>query len=283
MSAFVCPTTAVRRSAFIRMKQGFPRNRVAFTLIELLVVIAIIAILAAILFPVFAQAREKARATSCLSNLRQLSLGCRMYLDDADERSVGSFQWNDDDAVRRANYDKGVTVWFRAIAPYLKNNEIFQCPSDKRRWAVWSGFHQPFPPNADVDKPETWTWLSYGLNDELSFFDRKAAVAFDAPANTLMLADSSYPGFLDTWGKYNWMPECNRYIHRAAFADRDLPALIKYGYFESSGCPTAAELEELKRYARHQGGSNVAFMDGHCKFRMATSLIEIGPDPGRIP
>src|SRR6476620_9900153 len=61
-------------------------NRSAFTLIELLVVIAIIAILAAILFPVFAQAREKARQTSCLSNTKQISLGILMYLQDYDER-----------------------------------------------------------------------------------------------------------------------------------------------------------------------------------------------------
>src|SRR3981081_3148699 len=89
----------------------------AFTLIELLVVIAIIAILAAILFPVFAQAREKARATSCLSNLRQICTSLHMYGQDFDENltpdKLGSTQQ---------------LTWDQLIQPYVKNQQIFQCP-----------------------------------------------------------------------------------------------------------------------------------------------------------
>ncbi|HZO88190.1 MAG TPA: prepilin-type N-terminal cleavage/methylation domain-containing protein [Chthonomonadaceae bacterium] len=96
-----------------------------FTLIELLVVIAIIAILAAILFPVFAQAREQARKTSCLSNLKQQGLGLLMYAQDYDEQSV---PWAD------PNYNKDsdgfVLAFDRLIQPYLKNNMITGCPSD---------------------------------------------------------------------------------------------------------------------------------------------------------
>lgn len=99
----------------------------AFTLIELLVVIAIIAILAAILFPVFAQARESARMTSCLNNMRQLGLGLQMYAQDSDETFPSIY----------AGYDQNYKyighegwMWKNAIAPYLKNKGIFRCPSN---------------------------------------------------------------------------------------------------------------------------------------------------------
>jgi prepilin-type N-terminal cleavage/methylation domain-containing protein/prepilin-type processing-associated H-X9-DG protein len=95
-------------------------RRKAFTLIELLVVIAIIAILAAILFPVFAQAREKSRQTSCASNLRQLGLGAMMYLQDYDDRYV---PWYGDGKERGQG-------WSSILMPYVKNEQMFTCPSD---------------------------------------------------------------------------------------------------------------------------------------------------------
>jgi prepilin-type N-terminal cleavage/methylation domain-containing protein/prepilin-type processing-associated H-X9-DG protein len=89
------------------------RNKSAFTLIELLVVIAIIAILAAILFPVFAQAREKARAISCLSNCKQAGLGFAMYVQDYDE------------VTPMLGYGR---EWWSQIYPYVKNLDVFYCP-----------------------------------------------------------------------------------------------------------------------------------------------------------
>ena len=95
--------------------------RKGFTLIELLVVIAIIAILAAILFPVFAKAREKARQSSCLSNVKQLTLGFLQYAQDYDEKM--------------AKYRQGTAapscqvMWYAQIWPYLKNGQILICPS----------------------------------------------------------------------------------------------------------------------------------------------------------
>lgn len=104
------------------------RGRAGFTLIELLVVIAIIAILAAILFPVFAQARDKARQTSCLSNIKQIGTGLMMYVQDFDETYPGALL-----AVPTIN--GGSTSDMRMpldmqIMPYIKNDQIWKCPSD---------------------------------------------------------------------------------------------------------------------------------------------------------
>jgi prepilin-type N-terminal cleavage/methylation domain-containing protein/prepilin-type processing-associated H-X9-DG protein len=98
--------------------------RKGFTLIELLVVIAIIAILAAILFPVFAKAREKARQTSCLANVKQLCLAELMYAQDYDERFSGLFM----------QPSSGPYWWTDMIQPYIKNTQIFQCPSNANIW-----------------------------------------------------------------------------------------------------------------------------------------------------
>ncbi len=100
------------------------RARTGFTLIELLVVIAIIAILAAILFPVFARAREKARQNSCLSNVKQLTLGIMRYTSDYDETYPRGL------AGEGGGWNTGPT-WRVAIYPYIKNAQIFRCPSQK--------------------------------------------------------------------------------------------------------------------------------------------------------
>jgi prepilin-type N-terminal cleavage/methylation domain-containing protein/prepilin-type processing-associated H-X9-DG protein len=107
--------------------------RRGFTLIELLVVIAIIAILAAILFPVFARAREKARQTSCLSNVKQIALAALMYAQDYDEMFP-----------RGSGYVAPATIiatygeWYMTFTPYIKNTQIYNCPS-ARYTVIYSG------------------------------------------------------------------------------------------------------------------------------------------------
>src|SRR5258708_24415671 len=127
----------------IRLNSGSPRRK-GFTLIELLVVIAIIAILAAILFPVFAQARESARKASCISNLKQLGLAVMMYNQDFDEM----YPINSWDGALMGSTDNDLhmdgprfTLWMWRILPYTKNKQIFVCPSDPARGkSGWRGY-----------------------------------------------------------------------------------------------------------------------------------------------
>jgi prepilin-type N-terminal cleavage/methylation domain-containing protein/prepilin-type processing-associated H-X9-DG protein len=142
--------------------------RRGFTLIELLVVIAIIAILAAILFPVFAQAREKARAVACLNNGKQVGLALNLYLQDYDEN------------LPMNNHHGGAWAsWVETAQPYLKNRLVYRCPSD--RSANWS---TPLP-------GATSTRLSsYATNDFLTPNGGFLALASIArPADCVYLAE----------------------------------------------------------------------------------------------
>src|SRR6476661_3585247 len=101
------------------MKSTFQKR--AFTLIELLVVIAIIALLAAILFPVFARARENARRSSCINNLKQLGLGLQQYTQDYDEMLPAG------NSAANGFWGQG---WAGAIYPYVKSTQLYKCPND---------------------------------------------------------------------------------------------------------------------------------------------------------
>jgi prepilin-type N-terminal cleavage/methylation domain-containing protein/prepilin-type processing-associated H-X9-DG protein len=114
----------------------YPLRKSGFTLIELLVVIAIIAILAAILFPVFAQAREEARRAACLSNSRQIGLAMAMYIQDNDETTPSVYE----DFTTNTRYDS-----WRLLQPYVKNRDIFYCPD--RTQTGCNSFSGDDPPN----------------------------------------------------------------------------------------------------------------------------------------
>ncbi len=149
--------------------------RKGFTLIELLVVIAIIAILAAILFPVFARAREKARQTQCLSNVKQTMLGVLMYAQDYDE-TLPRLYTEYDPAVQYTlpngeSRTGPFILWHTALYPYTNNYQIWTCPSSTARYTggyTGSG--------------------SYGIN---TMNDGLALASMQTPAETMFFADSA--------------------------------------------------------------------------------------------
>jgi prepilin-type N-terminal cleavage/methylation domain-containing protein/prepilin-type processing-associated H-X9-DG protein len=142
-------------------------RRRGFTLIELLVVIAIIAILAAILFPVFSRAREKARQASCMSNLKQLATSTLMYVQDYDETFPMSIYWAGAYAV----------TFYSELDPYVKNQQVYQCPSKPKALDVYQAFQNVLGiPLA----PGTAQYVSYMFN---------YALFEDGPQNVLTGAD----------------------------------------------------------------------------------------------
>lgn len=142
--------------------------RFGFTLIELLVVIAIIAILAAILFPVFAQVREKARTTSCLSNEKQLGLAFAQYNQDYDEKMPNGVNW----------YFPGGNGWASQIYPYVKSVSVFRCADDTAISVVSYAY------NSNNTAPDGTTVNSYAI------------AMYNAPAKTVLLAEVQ--------GNYAW-------------------------------------------------------------------------------
>jgi prepilin-type N-terminal cleavage/methylation domain-containing protein/prepilin-type processing-associated H-X9-DG protein len=163
------------------------KNR-GFTLIELLVVIAIIAILAAILFPVFAQAREAARKSSCASNLKQLTLGGTMYAQDHDEKFV-------DYNVIMSGY-----LWNVAFESYLKNKEVHLCPNAKQSAGGWGSAKNAWAGFQYTGSYAYNGWLYCSLGGCSC-----ALASVDKPADTMFLADSIW---IDTWPSPATDPAC---------------------------------------------------------------------------
>jgi prepilin-type N-terminal cleavage/methylation domain-containing protein len=189
-----------------------------FTLIELLVVIAIIAILAAILFPVFAQAREQARATSCVSNGRQIGLQVMMYKQDYDETMPLFYAYNSQPPAGQTGH-KGVEV---LILPYGKSKELFKCPDD----TGGPGLADPFYGCPGANSYQQCYGSSYrfdrgsysvasGESSENNFtfdFDRIVTDAmFALPAETRIIRDEMMPFFTDP--KYGYYPDWYKQWH----------------------------------------------------------------------
>jgi prepilin-type N-terminal cleavage/methylation domain-containing protein/prepilin-type processing-associated H-X9-DG protein len=234
------------------------RRSRGFTLIELLVVIAIIAVLAAILFPVFAQAREKARQTGCLSNVRQMSTAVFMYAQDYDETFPLYYQ-------PQPNGD--AWYWHIQLQPYIKSWDIFRCPScrDNEGDPSWLGtckVHNPF-----VSKPLPWSVGpgGYGWNacyigsGYIDIATRKpgwagvSEAAVGLPAETVMIAEitkQSNPG-----GVY--------------------PPPGGLGFTKGTGTGCSLEGNKWNNFAeRHNQGNNMIFFDGHVKWMKKTQVAQ---------
>lgn len=221
-------------------------SNMGFTLIELLVVIAIIAILAAILFPVFAKARERARATACASNLHQISLALQSYFDDWD----GTLQPLEGYIGYGEN--KG---WTERIRYYNKNLSLFQCPSDFHNysyglnWGATSSNHGIVDPTAEVKESDVKN-------------PSKLIQVFDAEGSGLVRIDPSHKGIYspDVSGDTDITNECcppqqDRDVYDGA-RDR------QHGHPWDKD----ARWPWLNWPGRHNGGNNILFLDGHAKW-----------------
>lgn len=207
------------------------RGRDAFTLIELLVVIAIIAILAAILFPVFAQAREKARSAACMNNMKQIGIAFMTYTQDYDECVVPLAAVYTPPAG--SSFSGGDTWWPDILMPYIKSKEVFTCPSQKLRSR-----------GIGMSHPQIGMWHP---TSALSL----AAVV--APAETAVFADSGSNVATGDPNPDNWEEKSSTggYL------------LFRTPANGSTLYNVAATPETV--VPRHQKKAVVAFMDGHVK------------------
>jgi prepilin-type N-terminal cleavage/methylation domain-containing protein/prepilin-type processing-associated H-X9-DG protein len=250
------------------------RLRRGFTLIELLVVIAIIAILAAILFPVFAQARAKARAISCVSNLKQLGMGMLMYAQDYDEVFP---QWKWDQSYNGGSPPPGArtndatTLWWVAIFPYVKNAGVYTCPDAFYRLKTyedghWGWFTVPRNNNtANIPQPLVEISVSYGALEPMTY-DHPQLAGLQRPAETLLVSDmaTSLTGW-ECWDCYRpnspGRVENNYRLRRAAY-----PNGTSKGYFWTDPSWQGPFNPEWDNDGRHNRGNNVAYADGHVRW-----------------
>jgi prepilin-type N-terminal cleavage/methylation domain-containing protein/prepilin-type processing-associated H-X9-DG protein len=232
------------------------QRRKAFTLIELLVVIAIIAILAAILFPVFAQAKAAAKRTQALSNMKQTSLGLKLYSGDYDDVTVWAW-WNDDQG--EGNFSQ----WAQRILPYVKNDEILSdpvgaaCfPKSLKLGAHWA-----------ASRPNT------ALNWHLG--DGKAESGAESPADLIIIGATGVNDWFGTGENIGAAATMNPwhkddiggdFPHWASFRCQMKVDGMKSAYVTSRGQSAWAPVWN------HNDGSNFAYADGHANFRKRDTI-----------
>ncbi len=242
-----------------------------FTLVELLVVIAIISVLAAILFPVFAQAREKARAITCVSNEKQLCLAFLQYVQDNDETFPGGDVTSD-----LVHSGRG---WAARIYPYVKSAPVYDCPDDPSRVAG------TFTPAAGTD----FVPVSYGYNLDLAgpYGPPVPLAGLSAPSSTVLLFEVDY-AFENLTAPNNddeSSTQASQLVQNSSVAADGGDAgagymnIYPYAYYSTGmmgqpphnantfeGQPVPGSQQYNPLHGRHNGGSNFALADGHVKF-----------------
>lgn len=230
----------------------FTVRKQGFTLIELLVVIAIISIIAAILFPVFARARENARRTTCMSNLKQMGVGVMMYVQDYDETYPPSYITpapGPSPDGQPALWNSSFWFWQQIVYPYMKNNQIYRCPSSTYTGpALWIGHYgtNPLTLIAPFGTPPARPLRLSALS---------------AAANNYMLFDAGYYS-LDPnsiWGSL---------LHPVS--QQYLPGT---GPLLPTATITTGFTDDYNR-GRHFQGVNMCFTDGHVKWLQSSTVLE---------
>jgi prepilin-type N-terminal cleavage/methylation domain-containing protein/prepilin-type processing-associated H-X9-DG protein len=239
-----------------------------FTLIELLVVIAIIAILAAILFPVFARARENSRRASCQSNLKQIALGIKQYMSDYDDVFLMN-SWNLSDNSANGG-------WASVIQPYVKSTQIYQCPSQPNRDETTDD------PN---DSTSHWGYSDYFYNSNLGnggtgsnclnqkFLVKESEV--DYSSNVIMLGDGGRGAEHNIanappLASYNAGQDYTSLATYVDYTHRPIDVYVPGWYTLRSDDMGQWNYTDGKYMQQvndtHLGGMNIAFVDGHVKW-----------------
>jgi len=246
-----------------------PNQRLAFTLVELLVVVAIIALLAAILFPVFSLARENARRTSCQSNLKQIGLGLLQYSQDNDEMATRDTYGPIYNPYGPSASDRW--KWMDVIYPFVRNTQVFSCPSDT--------LSSPYV----YDQPGVGgggtNYGSYAINSTDSGFVGEGPAgnnhdvfiaSFVNPSNIAWVADGAP-------NDPNW---AYRFLV-TAFANT--PRISNTTPRRLSCLDVGTASYESDIIERHLGTTNVLFCDGHVKAMRENDIIQIDASGSHIP